>query len=65
MPPFLVVAIGAIGAVALMKLLARESRRVNAELDETRRDAGKVNQDAGHPTLKRDPATGEYRPGNP
>ncbi|MDF2994800.1 MAG: hypothetical protein K0R27_437 [Xanthobacteraceae bacterium] len=70
MPPFLVVAIGAIGAAALMKLLARESRRVNAELDETRRDAGKVNGGkvnggTSHPTLKRDPATGEYRPGNP
>lgn len=63
MPPFLVVAIGAIGAAALMKLLARESRRVNAELDEPRRDAGKVNGGATNPTLRRDPETGEYRPG--
>ena len=61
MPPVIVLALGAFGAAALVKLLARESRRVNAELDAVRRD-----EDATAPlprrTLRRDPATGEYRP---
>lgn len=63
MPPFLVVAIGTIGAAALAKLLARESRRVNAELRETRRNGEATDGRTAHPTLKRDPRTGEYRPG--
>lgn len=60
MPPFLIVALGAFGAAALVKMLARESRRVNAELDEVRRA-----EEAAKPAtakLARDPATGEYRP---
>lgn len=63
MPPFLVVVIGAIGAAALAKLLSKESRRINAELDEARRGDGTVQQRSGPQTLRRDPATGEYRPG--
>ena len=63
MPPFIIVAIGAIGAAALAKLLSKESRRVNAELDRARRESGTVEQRTGQQTLRRDPATGEYRPG--
>ncbi|MCJ8143578.1 hypothetical protein MKI84_11690 [Ancylobacter sp. A5.8] len=61
MPPVFVLAIGAIGAAALVKLLAKESRRVNQELDATRRD---LDARAPEPsrTLRRDPATGDYRP---
>jgi hypothetical protein len=61
MPPILILAAGAIGAAALVKLLAKESRRVNAELDATRRDVDAVRPD-DRSTLRRDPATGEYRP---
>lgn len=61
MPPVFVLAIGAIGAAALVKLLAKESKRVNAELDAARRDVNAVRPDETA-TLSRDPATGEYRP---
>ncbi|MCB4767472.1 hypothetical protein LGR54_02540 [Ancylobacter sp. Lp-2] len=60
MPPFLIVALGALGAAALVKKLAQESRRVNAELDEARRDEVAARSPAAK--LKRDPDTGEYRP---
>lgn len=61
MPPVIVLALGAVGAAALVKLLAKESRRVNAELDATRR-ADEANLPTGRGKLQRDPATGEYRP---
>lgn len=63
MPPLLVIALGGLGAAALVKVLARESRRVNAELDARRRAeaAGALDSRA---TLRRDPATGEFRPGD-
>lgn len=60
MPPFLIVALGALGAAALIKKLAQESRRVNAELDEARNDEAAVAPTPA--TLRRDPATGDYRP---
>lgn len=61
MPPVIVLALGAVGAAALVKLLARESRRVNAELDAVRQ--GEDSAPTGERmTLRRDPATGEYRP---
>lgn len=59
MPPVIIAALGALGAAALVKLLARETRRVNEELGALRRDA----QDRGErPTLHRDPQTGAFRP---
>ncbi len=61
MPPVIIVALGAVGAAALIKLLAKESRRVNAELDEVRRETA-AESAPPHGTLQRDPATGEYRP---
>lgn len=64
MPPFLIVAIGAIGAAAAAaaRLLSRESRRVNTELDAVRREGAARRPPDGGPTLRRDPKTGEYRP---
>ncbi|MCK0206905.1 hypothetical protein MWN33_02540 [Starkeya koreensis] len=61
MPPVFVVALGALGVAALAKVLARESRRVNAELAALRRDEA-AGRDPRHGTLRRDPASGEYRP---
>jgi len=61
MPPLLILAAGAIGTAALVKLLARESRRVNAELDAERREE-KAARETGRANLARDPATGVYRP---
>ncbi|MDQ0505449.1 hypothetical protein [Xanthobacter agilis] len=59
MPPFIVVALGAIGAVALVKLLANETRRANDRMDR-RRDAETTPLKTI--PLERDPVTGDYRP---
>lgn len=60
MPLFLVVALGAVGAAALTRLIIIETRRVNETLDRQRRDEA---QDEAQPVrLERDPVTGDYRP---
>jgi hypothetical protein len=59
-PPVIAWTIGAIGAVVMSKLLAREWRRVNAELDAQERAAEVRPQEVR--TLRRDPVTGVYRP---
>ena len=62
--PVLALALGVMGTAVLVRWCVREVRRVNAELDAVREAAAMapVNRDA-LPTLKRDPSTGEYRPG--
>jgi len=63
MPPVLALTLGLVGAAALVRWCIKEVHRVNAELDEVRGVAAEpVDRDA-LPKLKRDPATGEYRPG--
>jgi hypothetical protein len=57
-----VLVLGAVGAVLGARLLGREWRRVNAELDRMRTATVKNTERAGAQTLQRDPATGEYRP---
>lgn len=58
-PPFLVVALGAIGAAALVKILSAEARRVNEALDRRRAaESGELKT----VRLQRDPVTGDYRP---
>ena len=62
-PPMIAWTVGAIGAVVMSKLVAREWRRVNDELDARERHerAAKMRvEDRG--TLRRDPVTGVYRP---
>jgi hypothetical protein len=62
MPPVIAWALGALGAALLVKLVIKEARRINAELDEAR--AARVPETAErepYPTLSRDPASGEYR----
>jgi hypothetical protein len=59
LPPVIAWTLGAVGAVFVSKLLAREWRRVNAELD--------VREPATAPmrpqeTLRRNPESGVYRP---
>jgi hypothetical protein len=63
MPPVLVFAIGAMGAVMLVRWCVKEAHRVNIELDSVRGvpPAEPLDRDA-LPTLRRDPVTGEYRP---
>lgn len=64
MPPVFAVVLGLIGAAALVRWCVKEAHRVNAELDgmRARQAAEPVDRDA-LPKLKRDPRTGEYRPG--
>ncbi|OZA81187.1 MAG: hypothetical protein B7X76_08270 [Azorhizobium sp. 39-67-5] len=64
MPPFLLAAAGVLGAAALVKLIARESRRVSAQVDahRVRTDDGKDAPEPAGVKLERDPVTGAYRP---
>jgi len=64
MPPVLALALGVVGAAALVRWCFKEMQRVNSELDAVRakRPVEPVDRNA-LPTLKRDPQTGEYRPG--
>ena len=61
-PPAIVWTIGTIGAAIVAKLAIREWKRVNAELDAAR--AATVAEAERMPPrkLRRDPATGVYRP---
>jgi hypothetical protein len=58
MPPLILVAAGAVGAVAAIRWLRKESRRINAELhpDDVVEEPGPRRK------LVRDPVTGHYRP---
>ncbi|HEY0234459.1 MAG TPA: hypothetical protein VGC86_05310 [Afipia sp.] len=59
MPPLILIFAGIVGGAALLRLAAKEARRINRELDETRQrdlDKGDVT------TLHRDPQSGTYRP---
>jgi hypothetical protein len=59
--PVFVLALGAIGAVLLIKLFNREWQRINDELDRANPVRVTEPERAGVPTLRRDPLTGEYR----
>ncbi len=62
MPPLLLWTVGVVGAIALVKFIRREHRRVNDELDQTRMaPVTSKAERAQHPTLRRDPRTGIYR----
>lgn len=64
MPPVVALTLGLVGTVALVRWCVREAHRINAELDSIRRAAATEPVDrANLPKLKRDPQTGEYRPG--
>jgi hypothetical protein len=62
MPPLIILAAAAAGALFGAKALKREWLRVNKELDAA--DAASVGEGdrRSRPTLRRDPATGEWRP---
>jgi hypothetical protein len=63
MPPLIAFA-GALGGLAVVRWAYRTAVRINKEVEEARRarmaDAAKTGE---IPTLRRDPATGAYRPG--
>ncbi len=60
MPPLFLLAAAAAGAVFGAKAVRREWRRINRELDAADRDSAAREQDV-RPTLRRDPASGEWR----
>jgi hypothetical protein len=63
MPPLIVWGVGVLGGAALLRWAVREVKRVNRELEEARlaRMAETMSTER-IPTLRRDPATGAYRP---
>jgi hypothetical protein len=64
MPPVFAVALGLMGAAALVRWYVKETQRVNADSEHARQRATVEPIDRNAlPTLKRDPRTGEYRPG--
>jgi hypothetical protein len=65
MHPVMILTIGVVGAAALVRWCVREVVRVNSDLDAVRAQASSVEplDRRQLPTLKRDPRTGEYRPG--
>jgi beta-lactamase regulating signal transducer with metallopeptidase domain len=63
LPQVVLWAAGAVAAFALAQIARREYRRVNKELEEARLSpAASKAEPAEHPTLRRDPTTGVYRP---
>lgn len=62
-PPLVIWALGALGVTALARVLVREHRRVNDELEAARNSVlTEKAEKARARTLRRDPRTGVYRP---
>ena len=62
LPHLIAWTIGALGVAALVRLIAKEHRRVNDDLERVRDAVTDENERARHPILKRDPRSGIYRP---
>jgi hypothetical protein len=60
MPPLILILAGLVGGAALVRLAAKEGRRINRELDEARRVPPDERETM--PKLRRDPKTGSFRP---
>ena len=64
MHPLLALTLGMVGATVLVRWCAKQVQRVNSELDGMRGQATVDSVDRNAlPKLKRDPKSGEYRPG--
>jgi hypothetical protein len=63
-PPLVLWTLGALGAAALLRLVTREHRRINAELERARATPVHESERANIRTLRRDPRTGVYRERN-
>lgn len=63
MPPLVALA-GALGSAALIRWAYRTAKKINVELEDVRSRRVADQKPAGDiPTLRRDPATGAYKPG--
>ena len=60
-PPLVKLALGAAGAAAIVHRAVKEARRFGEELDRIKVRAVDPLQREALPTLRRDPATGEWR----
>jgi hypothetical protein len=61
-PPLVKVALGALGAAAVVRWVVKEVRRINAELDRVKTaPAVDLIRREALPTLRRDPRTGDWR----
>ncbi|MSO68333.1 MAG: hypothetical protein EXQ82_11190 [Pseudolabrys sp.] len=52
----------ALGGAMLVHWVVKEARRINDELEQAKRVKVPITDAEIRPTLRRDPATGEYRP---
>ncbi|HET7166073.1 MAG: hypothetical protein WB496_12485 [Pseudolabrys sp.] len=59
--PVLKWSLAALGGAMVVHWAVREARRINEELANARRVKAKITDAENRPTLRRDPATGEYR----
>ena len=61
--PLIKIALGALGAGAIVHWAVKEVRRINEELDRVKR-ASSIDPATRQtlPTLRRDPSTGDWRP---
>jgi hypothetical protein len=59
--PLLKWSLAALGGAMVVHWAVKEARRINEELDQARRVKAKITDAENRPTLRRDPATGEYR----
>jgi hypothetical protein len=62
MPPLIVLALGALGAILIGRWLANAARRRRAEFGARQADGVGGAEREQAPTLERDPVTGIYRP---
>jgi hypothetical protein len=63
MPPLIAWGVGLLGGAALVRWAVKEARRINRELEEARFDRmAETMQTQPIRKLRRDPATGAYRP---
>jgi hypothetical protein len=51
----------ALGGAMVVHWAVKEARRINEELENTRRVKAKITDAENRPTLRRDPVSGEYR----
>lgn len=68
MPPILLSPLvkwsfAALGGAMVVHWVVKEARRINEELEQARRVKVRIRDQENRPTLRRDPMTGEYRPG--
>ncbi|HEY4981561.1 MAG TPA: hypothetical protein VII24_06380 [Pseudolabrys sp.] len=55
-------ALAAAGGAMVVHWVVKEARRINEELDQAKRVKVRISDAENRLTLRRDPATGEYRP---